>query len=72
MKRIAVVSFILALLPATPAWALDSYRYLHVTIKTPEIIFVFLFFLVMAPLIVLMILYWYTAMQKDDQDDSDE
>lgn len=45
------------------AWAVDSYRYLHVTIDTPWIIFVFLFFLVFAPMILAVILYWRNALQ---------
>jgi len=46
------------------AWALDSYRYLHVTIDTPWLIFVFLFFLVFAPMILSVVLYWRAALAR--------
>ncbi|MDX8398198.1 MAG: hypothetical protein R8K49_07770 [Mariprofundaceae bacterium] len=52
---------------ALPASAsVDSYRYLHVSIDTPWAIFIFLFFMVFAPMILAVILYWRYAMQKDD------
>ncbi len=54
------------------AWALDSYRYLHVTIDTPWLIFVFLFFLVFAPMILSVVLYWRAALKKrEDEADAD-
>ena len=46
------------------ALALDSYRYLHVTIDTPWFIFLFLVPLVLSPLIIMSLLYWYFAVQK--------
>ena len=46
------------------ALALDSYRYLHVTIDTPWFIFLFLVPLVLSPLIIMALLYWYFAIQK--------
>lgn len=49
---------------AGSAWAVDSYRYLHVTIETPWLIFVFLFFLVFAPMILAVVLYWRHAMHR--------
>ncbi len=58
----------MALLIATPAWALDSYRFLHVTIDTPWFIFIGLFFLVFAPMILMAILHWRHAMRKDDEE----
>jgi len=57
---------------AMPAWAVDSYRYLHVNIETPWSIFVFLFFLVFAPMILLVVLHWYNAFKKDKKDEHDE
>ncbi|MDX8391047.1 MAG: hypothetical protein R8K53_00510 [Mariprofundaceae bacterium] len=59
---------------ASEALAVDSYRYLHVTIDTPWMIFVFLFFLVFAPMILLAILHLRNAMRKDhaaDEKDND-
>jgi len=63
---------VLSLLWAAPAWALDSYRYLHVSIDTPWTIFVFLFFMVFAPMILAVVLYWRYALKKDHEDDEDE
>lgn len=49
------------------ALALDSYRYLHVTIDTPWFIFLFLLPLVLSPLIIMAGLYWYFTVQKSKQ-----
>ncbi len=54
---------------AMPAWAVDSYRYLHVSIDTPWSIFVFLFFLVFAPMLLAVVLHWRHALKKDDDED---
>ena len=54
---------------AAPAWAVDSYRYLHVNIETPWAIFVFLFFMVFAPMVLAVVLYWRYAIKKDENDD---
>jgi len=62
---------LLSMLLAMPAYAVDSYRYLHVSIDTPWAIFVFLFFLVFAPMVLAIILYWRHALKKDDEDDED-
>lgn len=54
------------------ALAVDSYRYLHVTIDTPWMIFVFLFFLVFAPMILSAILHLRNAMRRDrDEEEGD-
>ncbi len=42
-------------------WAFDSYRYLHVTIETPWMIFLFLLPVVLSPFILMVILYWRFA-----------
>ncbi|MDX8402259.1 MAG: hypothetical protein R8K47_06465 [Mariprofundaceae bacterium] len=52
------------------AFALDSYRYLHVTIDTPWLIFVFLFFLVFAPMILSVVLYWRSALEKRREEET--
>ncbi len=57
---------------ATPAYALDSYRYLHVKLDTVWIFFIFLFFLVFAPMIVMAVLYWWHATKKSGDDDIPE
>jgi len=59
----------LSLFWSSEALAVDSYRYLHVTIDTPWLIFVFLFFLVMAPMILSAILHLVHAVRKDKQSD---
>ena len=46
------------------AWAIDSYRYLHVTIDTPWLIFLFLLPAVLAPLILMVVLYWRFAIRR--------
>jgi len=60
-----------ALLPGSSAWAVDSYRFLHVTIDTPWFIFVFLFFLVFAPMILSAILHWRMAMRRGEDGEKD-
>jgi len=44
--------------------ATDSYRWLHVTIDTPWAIFIFLLPMVMAPPILMAILYWRFSGKK--------
>ncbi|MBI1195337.1 MAG: hypothetical protein GC138_05790 [Gammaproteobacteria bacterium] len=44
--------------------AIDSYRYLHVTIDTPWWIFLFLLPAVLSPFILMAILYWRFANKK--------
>jgi len=71
---IQYVRFVLlcaTLLLANQAWAVDSYRYLHVNIDTPWAIFVFLFFLVFAPMILAVFLYWRYAFNKDKEESDD-
>lgn len=54
----------LLLLPLSVRAGLDSYSFFHVTIETPWAIFIFLCFLVLAPFVVMAILYWYFALQR--------
>jgi len=71
MMRVALVAVFL--FSSTDAMAVDSYRYLHVTIETPWMIFIFLFFLVVAPMILSAILHLRNAMRHDrDETDSDD
>jgi len=61
------------LLLSNAAWAVDSYRFLHVTIDTPWMIFVFLFGLVFAPMILSALLHWRNAMRRDhDKDEAND
>lgn len=60
--RASRVIFLVAMtLVSVPAWAVDSYRYLHVTIDTPWSIFLFLLPIVLSPFILMAILYWRFA-----------
>ncbi|MCC6207955.1 MAG: hypothetical protein IT488_07365 [Gammaproteobacteria bacterium] len=54
------------------AWAVDSYRYLHVTPETPWYIFLFLLPIVVSPFILMAILYWYFAWHKSAVRDNKE
>lgn len=59
------------LLVAAPAHALDSYRYLHVTINTPWGIFLFLLPIVLSPFILMAFLYWRYAGRRRSQQPQD-
>lgn len=58
---------LLCLLATFPALAVDSYRYTHVTIETPWMIFLFLLVIILFPFILSAILYWYFATKKDQK-----
>lgn len=60
---------IAALTLFAPAVMADSYRYMHVTIDTPWMIFVFLLFAVLMPFILMAILYWHNAVRKSREED---
>lgn len=60
--RICLALFMMLL--SLPSWAVDSYRYLHVTIDTPWSIFVFLIPFVFGPLVLMIILYWRHALKR--------
>lgn len=63
---------LLALLASPPVWALDSYRFAHVTIETPWIIFLGLLVVVLMPFILMAILSWFFAAKKGGDADSPE
>ncbi len=54
----AAITCALLLLQAGPAHAIDSYRYLHVSIETPWMIFLFLLVAVFVPFILMVVLMW--------------
>lgn len=59
MKRIYGTTMLaLMLLHANAGFAIDSYRYLHVSIETPWMIFLFLLVAVFVPFILMVILMW--------------
>ncbi len=63
---------VLLVLVSEGAWALDSYRYLRVTIDTPWMIFLVLAVVVLLPFIILMVLYWYYAAKKPSPEEAGE
>ena len=49
--------------------AVDSYRFMHVTISTPWYIFLFLLMGVFAPFVLMVILAWRNAVRKSAQEE---
>lgn len=67
------ISLTVALMsPLNVALAVDSYRYTHVTIETPWMIFLFLLVIILVPFVLSAILYWYFAMKKDENAEENE
>lgn len=66
-----MVGFIKRLLMAWPLiWVVsesyaDSYRYMHVSIDTPWIIFLFLMIVILLPFFLMAFLYWRNAVRKN-------
>jgi len=73
MKRLISASIftVLATLPVT-SFAADSYRWLHVTIETPWIIFLILLPMVLIPAVLMAILYWKFAGQTPEAEKKKE
>ena len=61
---LSATGFALMVLHAGPGVALDSYRYLHVSIETPWMIFLFLLGAVFVPFILMLALMWWRPMNK--------
>ncbi len=73
LKRCGLLSGVMLMMAfSDTALALDSYRYLHVTIDTPWFIFLFLLPIVLSPLILMAILYWYFTLQKNKKKGKDD
>ena len=51
--------------------AVDSYRFVHVTIATPWYIFIFLLMGVFAPFVLMVVLAWKNAVRKSKRDAAD-
>lgn len=47
--------------------AVDSYRFLHVTISTPWYLFIFLLGGVLSPFILMAVIAWYSAVRKSNR-----
>ncbi len=60
----------ISLLLFMPEVMADSYRYMHVTIDTPWLIFIFLLVAIMMPFILMAILYWRNALRRNAEDDA--
>lgn len=69
-RLFGLISFLVA--GSADVWAVDSYRFLHVTIDTPWFIFIFLFFLVFAPMILSAVIHWRNALKRDDDQNERE
>jgi len=65
MKRAFIATALaLMLLHADAGFAIDSYRYLHVSIETPWTIFLFLLVAVFVPFILMVVLMWRRPTDK--------
>ncbi len=62
---------LLLMLQSQAVYAVDSYRWVTVSINTPWMIFVFLVPLVMVPLILMAIMHWRFAKPEEGDDASD-
>ena len=69
MRSVAAALAISAMWMPVSAWAVDSYRWFHVTIETPWAIFIFLLPMVVAPLVLMVVLYWRFALRPSDKND---
>ena len=70
-RRVARLGFALLALRAGSSFAVDSYRYMHVSIETPWMIFLFLLVAVFVPFILMLVLMWRRPAQKPtDQSDA--
>lgn len=69
MQKFVALIFLLA---TAPAYAVDSYRFMHVTIQTPWMIFLFLLVIVLFPFILSAILHWHFAGKKSEADQPKE
>lgn len=62
LMKIVTLALLWLVMPAAQA---DSYRYMHVSIETPWMIFLFLLVAVLLPFILMAILYWRTAVRRN-------
>jgi len=69
MRYRAGVGSLLLMVASLDVSAADSYRWLHVTIDTPWLIFIFLLPMVLIPAILMAFLYWRFAGEKKAVED---
>jgi len=63
-RAVAATGLALMLLHSDAGFAIDSYRYLHVSIETPWMIFLFLLVAVFVPFILMVVLMWWRPKHK--------
>jgi heme/copper-type cytochrome/quinol oxidase subunit 2 len=63
------IMLLLLMIQSQSVYAVDSYRWLTVSINTPWMIFVFLLPLVLVPLILMAVMYWRFAKPADDKEE---
>jgi uncharacterized membrane protein YadS len=70
--RVKIILMLLGSMGAASARAaVDSYRFVHVTIATPWYIFIFLLMGVFVPFVLMAVLAWRNAARKSDQEAAD-
>ena len=69
MRGILILSGLVGVSSAQAA--VDSYRFVHVTIATPWYIFIFLLMGVFAPFVLMVVLAWKNAVRKSKRDAAD-
>jgi uncharacterized membrane protein YadS len=69
MRAILILSGLVGVSSAQAA--VDSYRFVHVTISTPWYIFIFLLMGVFAPFVLMVVLAWKNAVRKSKRDAAD-
>jgi hypothetical protein len=70
--RVRAILMLLGSVGASSAQAaVDSYRFVHVTIATPWYIFIFLLMGVFAPFVLMAVLAWRSATRKSDREVTD-
>lgn len=63
-RALAATVCVLLLLRSGGGFAIDSYRYLHVSIETPWAIFLFLLVAIFFPFILMLVLMWSRLTHK--------
>jgi uncharacterized membrane protein YadS len=67
--RMKILLLLMASVAATSAQAaVDSYRFMHVTISTPWYIFLFLLMGIFAPFVLMAVLAWTSAARKSSRE----
>ena len=61
-RMLAAAACAFGLLHSGAGFAIDSYRYLHVSIETPWMIFLFLLVAIFIPFILMLVLMWRRPM----------